>query len=396
VKIYKLSAFEEKSIKFECTETGMYLVGDFVNGEIYEYRVYGADNSFFDSFENFFHATNWVRKHVDKRFNPTKRGVRIARGTHWKRLAYLSGEWWIIDGSAHFADGDIGEFNHEAYAIRYAQDMLMDGQEDWESWKPSKALDLFSEIKSNYDEDSHYEMLSEAESDPEGFIMKHLDESEIDDDTFFVANGNSQDPRKWSMKTLGWKRLAGNSITTWTLSSSDLESIKSGIWDAFSDSESLDGEKFDIEVASNNKMFWGVPMGVIESVDLSQLNYYMSRSQWGAMASVHGAKIFKKANELKNLWLDDLRPMPSGFDIWAKTVEDAQKYILEGNIGFISFDNDLAQEKEGRHLATWIEELAFNGEIQKIGWKVHSANPIGAKSIEQAMTNADRFWSEKK
>lgn len=95
---------------------------------------------------------------------------------------------------------------------------------------------------------------------------------------------------------------------------------------------------------------------------------------------------------MKKLWLDDLRPMPSDFDIWAKTMEEAQSYINNGNIGFISFDNDLSQEKEGRHLASWIEEGAFNGTIQKMVWRVHSANPIGAKEIEQAMINADKFW----
>lgn len=98
---------------------------------------------------------------------------------------------------------------------------------------------------------------------------------------------------------------------------------------------------------------------------------------------------------MKKLWLDDLRPMPLDFDLLATTVDEAQDYIINDSVGFISFDNDLAQEKEGRHLASWIEEGAFNGTIQKMGWRVHSANPIGAKAIEQAMINADKFWDEK-
>jgi hypothetical protein len=103
-------------------------------------------------------------------------------------------------------------------------------------------------------------------------------------------------------------------------------------------------------------------------------------------------KIYKCAQKL---WLDDLRPMPSDFDIWAKSVAQAKDYLEQGNIDFISFDNDLAEEEEGHHLASWIEEKAFNGDLPPLDWQVHSANPIGARSISQAMQNAERFWSEK-
>ena len=285
MKIYRLSYTDEKTIKWECPNTGMYILGHFMGDELIEYAVHGSCGCFYDSFDNFFHASNWIRKHVDKDFKAPYTGTKLAANSKNIKTAYLDGEWWIINGSALFADGDVGDFNHEAYSIQYAQDILMDGQEDWESWKHSKALDLVEEIKDNYDEDRYYEMKSEAESDPESFILNHLEEAGIDADTFFVANGNSNDPRTWSMKTLGWKRLAGNSITTWTLSSADLESIKSGIWDAYGESDSLDKEKFDIEVASNNRMYWGVPINKIESGDLSQLKDYGSRSKWGVMAA---------------------------------------------------------------------------------------------------------------
>lgn len=102
-------------------------------------------------------------------------------------------------------------------------------------------------------------------------------------------------------------------------------------------------------------------------------------------------KIYK--TEIK-LWLDDLRPMPPEFDMWAKNVDEAKAILNQGDVEFISFDNDLAEEQEGRHLASWIEEKAFNGNIPPMDWQVHSANPIGAKAISQAMQNAERFWNE--
>jgi len=38
----------------------------------------------------------------------------------------LSGEWWIADGQALYADGDIGDMTHEGYAIDYAKRLVLD------------------------------------------------------------------------------------------------------------------------------------------------------------------------------------------------------------------------------------------------------------------------------
>ena len=168
-----------------------------------EYCAHAKDGSFYENFDNFYHASNWMRKHVDKKFKVPYTGIRIAS---LNKTAFLDGDWWIIDGIAHFADGDVGDFNHEAYVIEYAQNLLMDGEEDWESWKESKAIEIYEEIKDNCSEDEAYEMRNEAENDPENFIVNHMDEVGLDSDTFFIANGNySQDPREWSMKNFGWK-----------------------------------------------------------------------------------------------------------------------------------------------------------------------------------------------
>jgi len=120
---------------------------------------------------------------------------------------------------------------------------------------------------------------------------------------------------------------------------------------------------------------------------------------------------YKMAQTNISLWLDDNRD-PSdpkiqelfgakGDEIWVKTVDEAMKYINAGNVDFISFDHDLdnegerPSEKTGYDLAKWIEEGAFDGSIGQMGWNVHSRNPVGAKGIVDAMTNADRFWEEK-
>ena len=92
------------------------------------------------------------------------------------------------------------------------------------------------------------------------------------------------------------------------------------------------------------------------------------------------------------IWLDDIRPMPEGFNFWAKTVDDAKAKILCQKVDMISFDHDLGQKETGYDLAKFIENMAAYHNIDPITWQVHSANPVGRKNIEMAMKSAERFW----
>lgn len=108
------------------------------------------------------------------------------------------------------------------------------------------------------------------------------------------------------------------------------------------------------------------------------------------------------------LWIDDVRPMPDGFDVWAKTANEALDILKNGNITHVSFDYDLGDIREpngpvvawsenemtGYDVASWIEGEAFQGNMNPITYAVHSANPVGAKKIGEAMGNATRFWAK--
>ncbi len=105
-----------------------------------------------------------------------------------------------------------------------------------------------------------------------------------------------------------------------------------------------------------------------------------------------------------SLWLDDERDPRDSFiqerfgakgnEMWVKTVEEAINILKNQNVESISFDNDLGEGKlEGYNLAKWIEEEAFNKRINRLNWRIHSANPQGKKHIEMAMISAERFWA---
>lgn len=104
------------------------------------------------------------------------------------------------------------------------------------------------------------------------------------------------------------------------------------------------------------------------------------------------------------LWLDDERDPKSnkiqslfgadGDEIWVKTIEQAIYYLKQGIVESISLDHDLGYQKTGLDLANWIEENAFNGNLERLIWSVHSRNPVGAKKITQALRNADSYWAK--
>lgn len=100
------------------------------------------------------------------------------------------------------------------------------------------------------------------------------------------------------------------------------------------------------------------------------------------------------------IWLDDqindkdcpARHTPEGF-VGIDNADEAIKLIESGDVDYISFDHDLGDNvKTGYDVAIAIEELAYFKKIGKIEWDIHSANPVGAKNIHNAMKSAERFW----
>jgi len=107
-----------------------------------------------------------------------------------------------------------------------------------------------------------------------------------------------------------------------------------------------------------------------------------------------------------NLWLDDERNPESPFtrtafgstgeELWVKTAKEAIDLLKSGKVKSISFDHDLGSPENGTgyDVSKYIEEQAFHNNINKLQWRVHSANPVGKRNIERCMQSAERFWRE--
>lgn len=103
------------------------------------------------------------------------------------------------------------------------------------------------------------------------------------------------------------------------------------------------------------------------------------------------------------LWLDDVRPAPPGWD-HVKTLADAKAALASGVVRRASLDHDLGWCAEcakdtaihgyatvigscphigtGYDLVCWMEET---GHWPAEKPTVHSANPVGAKRMQQAI-----------
>lgn len=265
----------------------------------------------------------------------------------------FSGEWWIIDGSASFADGDIGDMNHEAYVISYARHSLADSDEEGEflSWQEREATEIAESLAEQelFDVDKE-RILEECKSDPVGFLINHLDNSNIDQELFFVANGNHSDPRRYAIEKLGWKRLMGNTVETWHLTVSDLKNIGSGLWDAYGDqmedeAEAGDEPEFNIEVVSAKKVYWNVPFDVISRGDISGLRGHGMDNRVFSKPANSYTKMYRVSQLFGNQDPDTRNP---------KGREIANKWVFD-NLGGVNI-GDVLNPADGSNMANSIDQ----------------------------------------
>lgn len=104
------------------------------------------------------------------------------------------------------------------------------------------------------------------------------------------------------------------------------------------------------------------------------------------------------------VWLDDVRDPNNPFFhehkgaeygmVWVKTVEEAIALLETGEVTEISLDNDLGSGyREGREVAKWIEENAYNGKLKPLSARVHSDNIVAKREMRSAIYNARRYWN---
>jgi hypothetical protein len=232
-------------------------------------------------------------KEYDKQLKLLTEAWNTISERHLIESAVVSGEYWIIDGSAVYADGDIGDMNHEAYVIDHLNRIFLDIF-DINKDEPLPLSEYENQIGQWFMENGIIQPGTESEesynNDPANFMLNYLLANHLDKfnndkqqltDAFFLAYGSSgrQDARDYGMRHLGWIRVAGNNIQTWTLTSKDMDNISRGINDVLSqenneDESEINEMTFNVESMSNRKFYVDVPFEVIDSGDVTRLLQY--------------------------------------------------------------------------------------------------------------------------
>lgn len=210
----------------------------------------------------------------------------------------IRGEWWITEnGDVWFADGDVGDMNHEMIvASMCSQDILnyLGIEIEQIAFLSELSEDESNEIKSviieekwgdvnslsedQYEEYQEWLERVDIEEAIREFLKENTDMEDVDL-TVDVAF-NNMDAREYGMQKLGWKRVHGNWIQTQFLTERDLKIIASGVDEILSevgyyDTDDSDiKETFNIEVYATHRTFTDIPWSVLNKGNISSIIPY--------------------------------------------------------------------------------------------------------------------------
>jgi hypothetical protein len=186
----------------------------------------------------------------------------------------MNGEYWIReDGGVDFADGDIGDRNHEGIVIDTLQRQIVDTLQgslgfknnfdhgeyvDWDGFKEAAAEAYYKELlQSKPQFQEKYEKL--YEEDPNKFLMAAIKKAGVKKPEWDTAEGVG-DARDYAMEKWAWKTYRDGNVDTWNLKRSDVEAIIGGL-DEISNELGWSEKKFlkfrfTITVFTNKKHFY--------------------------------------------------------------------------------------------------------------------------------------------
>ncbi len=214
---------------------------------------------------------------------------------------HLRGEWWFQDGQAVFADGDVGDRNHEAIVIDTLRRQVLDALD-----VDTGNLEYVPDIGDGSIRDKVFQSISDELTPQEledwenhefnnaiaSYLTRKGDKN-IKEIIYYIRGhddkGKTLDVREYALIHWGWQRVKGNTIQTQNLRPEDLQNISRGLYDAYGDElEEKDDSQiselnplgevaFDIEVNSTRSWYVGVPISILEKKDPTSLNPYRTR-----------------------------------------------------------------------------------------------------------------------
>ena len=243
-------------------------------------------------------------------------------------------EYWIHkDGDVDFADGDVGDMNHDAIVIRDVQMGIVSKIEqhfdvtqeaswggghrrsfsdseyvDWDEFRQAVATAYAEDfIEKNPQKQKKIQRILANEPDP--LINAAMKQSGVTKAELDCANGLG-DARDYAMMYWGWKTYRDGNIDTWKISRSDLQGIINGIENVAEENgwseKRLNRMSFTITVFSNKKHF---------SLTFAQMQKWLSRP--GAAPPIDNQRNYdyltpQADKQIKNIELSKMHPAYTG------------------------------------------------------------------------------------
>lgn len=192
-------------------------------------------------------------------------------------MTRIRGEYWITDdGDVWFADGDVGDMNHESYALDHARRRLCDLlgndiDEDFATdvtfWK--KIDEVIGETFEPAAEDMTWRDQARSERKPvelwaQDFLRKKLEEesSNVSEDLacfdkYWAPAIDAVDVKEHAVAEWGWIWVRGNNCAVAVFDEATRAALDRGISE-IADQEGIEGEEFDdleitVSVQSNRE-----------------------------------------------------------------------------------------------------------------------------------------------
>lgn len=193
----------------------------------------------------------------------------------------INGEYWVKeDGDVDYADGDMGEWNHEGIVIDLVRheiadifNIYLDEYHDWDEVK-QEIIEKYLEDLDENELKKYSQYYDDGEWDYHSLIDDHfediLKENGINEETISIAEDQG-DARAYALEHWGWKAVRGDNVETWELKPEDFDAIYTGL------GEILEQEGIDE---------WDHPD---EELEVSIYNYSTGRSNIYSLADIQRA-----------------------------------------------------------------------------------------------------------
>ena len=166
-------------------------------------------------------------------------------------LKSITGEYWIIDGSPNFADGDVSDTNHEGYALDHLRRQILDAVgidiDDCYDWE-AEIQNIPEALCETLGLDPDALEFPAAERDVHDELVRRAAELQLDPEDITQAfYYGIMDVRDYMGKKHGWIVVHGNRIGCWFLTRDTLKQIAEGV-DELLGEEGSEDEDDDVEL----------------------------------------------------------------------------------------------------------------------------------------------------